>query len=460
MTMRKLFTVICALFFVASCSYGQGPAVRVKGTGSNRNDALNDARRNAIASGVGVRVQSETQMQDMVAIRDAVLSRTEGVVTAEKIVSEGQVGEMYEVELEAMVNKDAFDANVRSLSQMVGGIRFLTIVNPDLAANGELPDLYRFAVDRVNEFLLSKKYRVLESKRYFQILKATKSILDKDESGLSYEQKLGMLADAQMLFEIDKINVDFRQGSGGLPGQTKVFFDVKVFDNCTGELLGTSPLESGWVMLPNADAAQREAVKQAVEKGMVRPLYLFSESMGSWVNDGAPYRVRIYNQPGAQPLTSRDLRPFKNKLTSNSDFGGTFEPNLNNGYFLYNISYKKRSDQMGDLLMDYADETEALKPLKMDISFQFGRFMCLTPSAQKELVKPLQNLDVLQDEIKKQEGQPGTDLNLQGLMDKLQKSEVKNPPAPPVGSASNLPAALGSKRPAKKPSTKKPIQKK
>jgi hypothetical protein len=245
-----------------------------------------------------------------------------------------------------------------------------------------------------------------------------------------------------------------------LPGQTKVFFDVKVFDNCTGELLGTSPLESGWVMLPNADAAQREAVKQAVEKGMVRPLYLFSESMGSWINDGAPYRVRIYNQPGAQTLTSRDLRPFKNKLTSNSDFGGTFEPNLNNGYFLYNISYKKRSDQMGDLLMDYADETEALKPLKMDISFQFGRFMCLTPSAQKELVKPLQNLDVLQDEIKKQEGQPGTDLNLQGLMDKLKRSEVKNPPAPPVGAASNPPAAMGSKRPAKKPSTKKPIQKK
>lgn len=451
--MRRLTLFIALVSLLGFGAWAQGILVKAKGTGGNRNDALNDARRNAIASGVGVRVQSETQVQDMVAIRDAVMSQTQGIVTNEKIISEGQVGDVYELELEANVNKDSYEANVLTLSQMVGGIRFLTIVNPEIAKNGELPDVYRFAVDRVNEFLLTKKYRVLESKRYFQILKATKSILDKDESDLSYEQKMGMLADAQMLFEIDKINFDIRQGSGGLPGQTKAFFDVKVFDNCTGELLGTSPLESGWIMLPNGDAAQREAVKQAVEKGMVRPLYLFSESMGSWINDGAPYRVRIYNHPGGEPLTSRDMRQFKNKLTSNSDFGGTFEPNLNNGYFLYNLNFKKRSDQMGDLLMDYADETEALKALKMDVSFQFGRFICLTPSARKDLVKPLQNLDVLQDEIKKQESNPSSDLDLQGVIDKIQRPKPTVPPA-------NQPSLMGGKSPAKKTSPKKPVRKK
>jgi hypothetical protein len=42
--------------------------VTVKGQGNNRNEALNDARRNAIASGIGTRVNSETQVQDMVAL--------------------------------------------------------------------------------------------------------------------------------------------------------------------------------------------------------------------------------------------------------------------------------------------------------------------------------------------------------------------------------------------------------
>ena len=424
--MKKIVFFLSA-FVISLHSFGQMATVTDKGHGIARNDALNDARRNAIASGIGTRVQSETQMQDMVAVRDAVLTQTQGIVTNERIVSEGQKDGLYEVELEATVNKDSYEANVRTLSQMVGGIRFLTIVNPELAANGELPDIYRFAVDRVNEYLLQKKYRVLESKRYFQILKATKSILGKDESDLTYEQKMGMLADAQMLFEIDKINVDFRPGSGGLPGQTKVFFDIKVFDNCTGELLGTTPLESGFVMLPNNDAAQREAVKGAIEKGMVRALHLFNESMGSWINEGAPYRVRIYNS-ASPALTSRDMRPFKNKLTSNADFGGTFEPNMNNGYFLYNISYKKRSDQMADLLMDFADETEALKALKMDVSFQFGRFICFTPSSQKDAVKPLQDLDKVQDEIKKQENNPGN-IDIQGVIDKLQREKAAVPAA-------------------------------
>jgi hypothetical protein len=424
--------------------------VTAKGQGNNRVDALNDARRNAIGSGVGTRVSSETQVQDMVAIRDAISTQTQGVVTNERIISEGQVDGVYQVELEATVNKDTYEANVRTLSQMVGGIRFLTIVNPDLSQGGELPDLYRFAVDRVNEYLLSKKYRVLESKRYFQILKATKSILDKDDSDLSYEQKMGMLADAQMLFEVDKINIDTRPGSGGMPAQTKVFFDLKVFDNCTGELLGTSPLESGFVMLPDPAAAQREAVRNAVEKGMPRVLFLFGESMGSWVNDGAPYRVRIYNMANP-PLTSRDLRAFKNKLTSNPDFGGTFEPNLNNGYFLYNLAFKKRADQMSDLLMDYADETEALKPLKMDVSFQFGRFIAFTPSAQQGAAQPLQDLNQVKEEIQKQQSSGGdAPLNLDGLMNRLSS---KNPTPAPSSMASPKPAI--KKSPVKKTKTTK-----
>lgn len=445
--MKNIFLLIPIVLISFGQMNAQSIQISAKGQGIGRTEALNDARRNCISSGIGTRISAETEVKDQVAIRDAVNTLTQGIVTNETIISEGQKDGFYEVELQALVNKDSYEANVRTLSQMVGGIRFLTIANPDLAQNGELPDLYRFAVDRVNEYLLGKKYRVLESKRYFQILKATKSILDKDESGLSYEQKLGMLADAQMIFEIDKINVDFRPGSGGMPGQTKVFFDVKVFDNCTGELLGTTPLESGFIMLPNSDAAQREAVKTAIEKGMVRVLYLFSESMGSWINDGAPYRVRIYS-PGAQTLTSRDMRQFKNLLTSNSDFGGSFEPNLNNGYFLYNLNYRKRSDQMSDVLMDYADETESLKPLKMDVSFQFGRFICFTPSSQKDAVKPLQDLNEVKDEIQKQSNK-GEEIDLSGLMDKLQRKTSETP----IKVETKKPV-IKAKKPAVKPKPK------
>jgi hypothetical protein len=207
-------------------------------------------------------------------------------------------------------------------------------------------------------------------------------------------------------------------------------------------------------MLPDANAAQREAVKNAVEKGMVRVLYLFNESMGSWINEGAPYRVRIYNTT-APPLTSRDMRQFKNKLTSNSDFGGTFEPNLNNGYFLYNLSFKKRSDQMTDLLMDYSDETDALQPLKMDVSFQFGRFICLTPSNKQEAVRPLQDLNKVKEAIDKQQStNEDAPLNLDNV---LRRTQAMRP------AAANKPDLAGTSKPAlpaKKTNVKKTTKKK
>jgi len=134
---------------------------------------------------------------------------------------------------------------------------------------------------------------------------------------------------------------------------------------------------------------------------------------------------------------------------------------MNNGYFLYNIAYKKRSDQMSDLLMDYADETEALRPLKMDVSFQFGRFICFSPSAQKDAVKPLQDLDKVQEEIKKQESNPGSQLDLQGVIDKLQNEKVSAPASQPqnqmTGAApkSSTKKAASKKAPVKKTTVKK-----
>lgn len=80
---------------------------------------------------------------------------------------------------------------------------------------------------------------------------------------------------------------------------------------------------------------------------------------------------------------------------------------------------------MGDLLMDYADETEALKPLKMDVSFQFGRFMCLTPTAQKEAAKPLEELEEVKKEIQDQTNK-GQKLDLSGVMERIRAGHTSS----------------------------------
>lgn len=69
-----------------------------------RDHALDDALRKAVEQGVGVYINSETQVENFQLLSDNIYSRTRGYVTGYRIISEGQDGDLYRVVVRAVVN--------------------------------------------------------------------------------------------------------------------------------------------------------------------------------------------------------------------------------------------------------------------------------------------------------------------------------------------------------------------
>lgn len=367
----KIFALIAAALLAFSAQ-AQEQTVEAKGVGLGRNEALQDALRNAVSQAMGTYVRSESRLENFVLISDAVSTVTKGYVTRYDIISERQTGSTQEVTVRATVSLSALQADAQTLAQMIGGLRFLTIYDPR-KANAATIEGYEFAVERINEYLASKNYRYIEKSRFDALKNEAFRLFKNDTSEATYVQRLGLMADAQFIIYISDINVRQERSNVGTT-RTKVLISAKAYDNCTAEGLGTIVMESNWQNLTDAGAALRLAVSNGVEQGMDRLLFLFNQYMGSWVNNGAPFEVRIY-----EAGTFRDIRDVRNKLRNDPAFGGQMEPTSVNNFTKLVMTFKKKPEELADRMLDIFDEVPFYKEKRMDVKLMYGRQLSFAP---------------------------------------------------------------------------------
>jgi hypothetical protein len=254
---------------------------------------------------------------------------------------------------------------------MIGGIRFLVLYNDQKVIKNL--DLYDYGIDRMNEKLKGNGYRYIEKDRFNDLKTEAAKILNTDTSQTSYIQKLGLFADAQFLIQISNIKVRTEAKADGVSA-TKVTIEVKAYDNCVAEGLGTIVMESSWKMSKDLGDATRLAIAEAVDWGCGRLLGVFNKSMADWANNGAPYELRFYNV--GKP---RDLRGLIAKLQDDANFGGTLEPVQTDNFVKINCTYRKRPYDMYNTVLDYADAIPELKAKVIDAKLQYGRQISFAP---------------------------------------------------------------------------------
>lgn len=368
---KLLFTLVLLILGINVASADNTTTVTARGAGLNRSEALTDALRNAVGQGVGVAVSSQTTVENFSLVRDAISTRTDGVIVSYKVLSETPATDRYELDIEAVVSLDPIKQSFTALQQMVGGIRFLVLYN-DKTITGS-PSLYDFGVERMNENLKTKGYRYIEKSRFDDLKSEAARIMNNDTSQNTFIQKLGLFADAQFLIQISNIKVRIEPKADGIKA-VKVTLEAKAYDNCVAEGLGTITLESGWLTSKDADDATRLCIAQAIDFGSNRLLALFNKSMADWVNNGAPYELRFYNV--GKP---RDLRGLIAKLQDDANFGGTLEPVQTDNFVKINCTYRKKPYDMYNTVLDYADAIPELKAKVIDTRLQYGRQISFAP---------------------------------------------------------------------------------
>jgi hypothetical protein len=368
--MKKI--LFCVVLFLPLAIFAQSTStIEVDGKGQSKEQAMNDAFRNAVQQACGTTIKASTKVENYVTLEDAIVSNSQGYIKSHTIISEKQETNFYSVRIKALVSLDPIKLDAQTLSQFVGGIRFLVLYDSRNMSPEEVKN-FEYAYERMNEKLIENKIRYIEKSRFEALKNEAFKILGSDTSEASYVQKLGMFADAEFLIFIKDLSVRTEQKAGGLTS-TKVTIQAKAYDNCTAEGLGTVVFEGEWKTMPDAGEAARLSINSSIQSGYDRLMNFFNMRVGSWIN-GAPFELRFYGM-GAP----RNMRELINKLKSDSEFGGEMEPTMTGDFVKLNITYKKKPYDMYNKVLDFADAIPDMKTKQIDAKLLYGRQISFAP---------------------------------------------------------------------------------
>lgn len=392
--MRKVFATIFSLLLCVGIMAQETTTVEVKGVGLTREDALQDALRTAVGQAVGVAVSSQTQVENYMVLSDAISTKTEGYIASYSIVKETPMKDRFEITVKAVVSMAPLKADVNLMAKTIGGIRFLVMFDPRKVKSEDI-EVYNFAVERINEALSNRKYRYIEKNRFDELNKEAQRIFQesKDASEETYVQQLGFKADAQFIIKISNISISERSEAFDTRTASKVTIELKAYDNCTAEGLGTVILESDWSSGKDAKTTKNSGVTSAITTNIDKLFKVFNTYIGDWVNNGTPYELRFYASG-----TYRDFRDLRTKLKSDNNFGGQMEIVSFDNYSKLNCTFRKKPDELADKILDYADQIPFFASKEMDVRLIYGRQISFAP--RKEKVPELDNINNQQTEPK------------------------------------------------------------
>lgn len=366
--------VFTAYQVAAQTTSGPSTRVTVKGNGTSREAAIDDARRAAIAQVCGMVVEASTQMENFVVVKDAVSTNTRGYITDFKIISEGVVAGIHSVSADVAVSNSPVKQDALTISQMIGGIRFMVIYDSRKVGMDKIPD-FEWAYNRINEKFSEGNIRYVEAERFRALREESYKILGKDTSESSYVQKLGLFADAEFLVNIRSMRVVLEEKAIGT--SARVTLEAVTYDNCTAEGLGSVVLEGDAKMSKDPAEAIRQSITSAIQNGYPRLMMFFNKKIGTWIN-GSPFELRFYGFD-----SPRALRSLFTQLQNDKRFGGQLNPVQTGGFVKVSMTFKAKSLDMYNAVLDLADADAKLKPLELDTKLQYGRQISFAPTKIK-----------------------------------------------------------------------------
>ncbi|MEI6348806.1 MAG: hypothetical protein WCP69_12740 [Bacteroidota bacterium] len=377
--MKKIFLILLISLTSAGLWAQETTTVEVKGQGLKRDDAIQDALRAAVGQAVGVAVSSETKVENFMVLSDAISTKTEGYIASYKVVKETPFPDRFEVIVSAVVSLNPLKADINLLSKSIGGVRFMVMYDPRAIAKEDVEN-YDYATERINEALSKRKYRYIEKTRFDALKKEAQGI--GQESGdfkeETYVQNLGFKADAQFLIKISKITVTTKSEAFDTRNSSKIIIEAKAYDNCTAEGLGTIIMESAWNSTRDVKSSVINGITQAINDNIEKLLGVFNSYIGDWVNNGTPFELRFYASG-----SFRDFRDLRTKLKADANFGGQLEIVSFDNYSKLNCTFRKKPDELADIVLDYADQVPFFKEKQMDVRLIFGRQISFAPRTQK-----------------------------------------------------------------------------
>lgn len=381
------FVLIFILTIFSFSSYCQDIIlVKTKGVGIDRKDAIQDALRNAVSEGIGVSIKSQSQVENYVLISDAISSSSKGYIKKYEIVGEAKLRDQYEISILAEVTKSSLEADFNLLAKLIGGVRFLTIIDPNISDQKHLETLNK-SIDLIHQNISKKGSRYIDKNRFELINHQARKMFENTKESINYVQQLGLMTDAQFVILLTNVQSQEVKGRFDIRRGNETSFEAKIIDNCTAEGLGSIRF--------NVQESTNQQFENEINKKFDSLFSIFTNYIGSWTQNGTPYELRFYNMG-----SFRDFRSFRKAIKANPSFGGDIELVSVFNYTKINCTFKKQSDDLADIILDISDEIPNFNTLKIDVKKIYGRQISFAP--QNYIIPEVINKDSTQININNQ----------------------------------------------------------
>lgn len=125
--LSNVFLLAFAVCFVLASSISPAEAIVVKGLApivngdisGAKKEARKQALREAVEAAAGVHVQSETEVANFMVVKDEISLKADGYVTINKIISEGQKGDIYYMELDVTASTERIRQFAQDLESQI-----------------------------------------------------------------------------------------------------------------------------------------------------------------------------------------------------------------------------------------------------------------------------------------------------------------------------------------------------
>jgi hypothetical protein len=270
-----------------------------EGLSSTKADALTQAKRDAVEKGIGMILQSETEVKNFMVEKDVVLTKTMGAVKSYQVLSETQESDgNWKIKISAVVSKADISkelAALRILLESMDKPRMMVLIRE--SHGGQFSPDYKAAETAVLDFLTSKEFNMVDPGQVAALLGSDdESIRKATEGDAVAAAKLGRDNGAENIIvgnAVASVGAPNAMLAGMSSGQADL--TIKVINCATGKIIVAKQEHAAKPHI-SPETAMTQAVAAVANKVMDQKV--FAKIVETWqdvVNNGTELAVTVSN---------------------------------------------------------------------------------------------------------------------------------------------------------------------
>ncbi|MFH0921202.1 MAG: hypothetical protein V1913_12680 [Fibrobacterota bacterium] len=314
--MKPLPLFLTALLLAFPC-FAQAPQPDVKvveGTGlsTTEQDALTQAKRDAVEKGIGVMLISQTEVKNFMVEKDVVITKTMGAVKKYDVLSNAKTPDgLFEVKIRAEVSLASIKADLAALKILLESMdkpRVMVLIQE--SRKNEIRPNYTAATTAVIDFLTQKEFNLIDPAQ-------VAAMMGKDDDDIARAAKgdpvaaakLGRDNGAEVILvgnATASLGADNPMLANMKSGQADI--DIKVINCQNGKIIAAKTAHGAMAHIAE-ETAMNNALVKAANKLMDREL--FEKIVANWqdmANNGQELKVTVAGVDGFAKL--KDVKTF------------------------------------------------------------------------------------------------------------------------------------------------------